>query len=120
KGDFQPSRAAENGLYVDGDVKGVASIMVGDQWVYLFALNNDRLVAYQSQPPAYSFATIGDSILKAKVVYKDHTVQVQEFYHGSSHLSQSSRKLKIPGETSEIFLFDHSGDEMKYSYSSHE
>ncbi len=114
KGGFQPSRAAENGLYIDGDVKGVASIMVGDQLVYLFALNNDRLVAYQSQNPAYSFATIGDSILKANVVYKDRTVQVQEFYHGSSHLSQSSRRLKIPGETSEIFLFDYAGHETRY------
>ncbi len=116
-GNFSPVRAMESGLFVDGDVKGAVTIHLGDQRVYLFARNSDRLSAWGVRTTGYDLIDMDESILKAKVIYPDGNTKLHEFYHGSSYLSQSSRTLKIHGETEEILLYDHSGNERSILYS---
>ncbi|WP_185154388.1 VCBS repeat-containing protein [Fulvivirga sp. M361] len=114
KGNFEALKANKSRFFVNGDAKGATMLHIGEERVYLFARNSGHLSAYQALNTTDNYITVEDDILKAKVACRDGMTKIYEFYHGSSYLSQSSRRLKIRGDIKGIRFYDHSGNEKKH------
>jgi hypothetical protein len=111
KGKFTPMLPINTGLLIDKNAKGVASIQVKNQQVYLFSNNNGPLQAYQYSPTMKKIEplNIPAHIFKAIITFNDSSQRVQEFYYGSSYLSQSSRKFPLFGNEVLINFYDYKG-----------
>jgi hypothetical protein len=109
KGHFTYIDCRNTGFMVDQDAKGLAMLVTpnGSQLV-LAGINNGKLTVhrtrvsgkYYSPSSADAFATIK---LKNGRQYK------HEFYFGSTYLSNSSRKLRLPAQATEIIVHTFSG-----------
>jgi len=112
-GDFSSTQPINTGLLVDKNAKGAASIQVKGQTVYLFANNDGPLQAYRYDDlkQETKFMNIPTNIFKANITYNDSTQRVQEFYVGSSYLSQSGRKILLYSNEESIDLFNFQGEE---------
>ncbi len=111
KGGFTAILPVSSGLAVQGNAKGAASVQHQGHWVYLFANNSGPLQAYTTSfsPDSETLVSLPDNILKATIVFEDSTQQLQEFYYGSSYLSQSGRNLVLTGKEVRVDLFDFVG-----------
>lgn len=111
KGDLEPVSNADIGLFVDGDNRGSASLVIGCQTTALFGRNSGQLKAYTTDilEKEHTFFDVPSETLKAKIIASDGTERWHEFYYGSSYLSQSSRKIKLYGNEQQIDLYDFVG-----------
>ena len=87
-----------------------------DGAIYLFANHNGPLLAYAPpRAPATqgqkAFLSVPSSTFKAKITDQDSSHRWQEFYYGSSYLSQQSRTLLLTGKEARIVLVDFTGIE---------
>ncbi|WKN43726.1 VCBS repeat-containing protein [Tunicatimonas pelagia] len=112
-GNFTAVAPTTSGLVVPGNARGVATLQLGNQWAYLFAKNSDSLQVYSTAHASSpkNFVTIPLNALKATVTFADSSQWVQEFYYGSSYLSQSSRKLPLSGQETEVRVTYFDGKE---------
>ncbi len=114
KGNFTPVSLQKSGFFVPGDAKGLATVHT--------AKNEDIIVATQNQDSLLSFrktASYQNNIVKwislrsddfcADVTYKNGTKRHQEFYYGSTYLSQSSRKLPAEKDAIKIIITNFKG-----------
>ncbi|WPP49210.1 VCBS repeat-containing protein [Catalinimonas niigatensis] len=113
KGGFIPTLPINSGLMIDKNSRGVASIHVKGQQIYLFANNSGPLQAYKSNLETQNiyYLNIPGDIFKAKITYQDSSQRVQEFYYGNSYLSQSSRTLPLNSNEIKVSLYDFKGEE---------
>lgn len=113
RGNFTAISPSASGLGVEGNSKGVAMLQQKDQRVYLFANNSGPLQAYKMRQAQgdEKLISIPADILKVKITFQDSTQRMQEFYYGSSYLSQSSRSLSLTGQEVEITLYDFKGQQ---------
>lgn len=116
KGGFSTISAAQNGLFADGDIKGTSTIEVGDNMVYPFARNMEKLSAYEHQEPEQNIISVADHIIRAKIIYRDGISGIHEFHYGSSYLFQSSRKMQINKDMETVIFYDQAGNEEKRTY----
>lgn len=98
-----------SGLEINGNVRGAVSIQNNGRQTYVFGRNSDSLKAYVVDNGKNAFLNILPNIAKASIQYKDGAERIQEFYYGSSYLSQSSRILTLNGNESRIVLYDFFG-----------
>jgi len=112
-GDFTFVDHTTSGFFVDGDAKGLADVQVGaGRSLVLATQNSDSLRAFQHASDASPHRTVPLQPLDryAILTFRDGTTRHQEFYHGSSYLSQSSRFLRIPAGLEEATIHDSQGD----------
>ncbi len=112
KGDgmFVPISSEEDGLQVDGQVRGVISLRVKDRETYIFGRNSATAKAYViNSIKNGSILSVAPNTAKAIITFKNGKERLHEFYYGSSYLSQSSRHLKLYGSEKKIVLYDFSG-----------
>lgn len=114
KGEFKVISAMESGLRITGDSRGAIALKIKDRQAYFFGRNSDSLKAYmlEIQSNGNSFIDVLPNMAKANITYKDGTERLQEFYYGSSYLSQSSRTLLLNGNESKIVFYDFLGKEV--------
>ncbi len=115
-GGFTALSSAESALRIDGDSRGSARLQMKDRVVYLFANHNGPLLAYAApRAPAAqgqkAFLSVPSNTFKAKITDQDSSHRWQEFYYGSSYLSQQSRTLPLTGKEARIVLVDFKGTE---------
>ncbi len=114
KGNFTPVSLQKSGFFVPGDGKALATLHT--------AKNEDILIATQNADSLVSFqktASYNKNIMKwiplrsddfcADITYKNGTKRHQEFYYGSTYLSQSSRKLPVEKEVIKIIITNYKG-----------
>jgi hypothetical protein len=111
QGRFTAISPNASGLAISGNSKGAAKVQHQGQWIYLFANNSGPLQAYatQSSSARTTLVSIPDTVLKATIVFKDNSQRLQEFYYGSSYLSQSGRNLLLTGKEARVNLYDFAG-----------
>ncbi|RTE54184.1 RNA-binding protein [Arenibacter aquaticus] len=114
KGHFKSVPSRESGLWLNGDNRGAVSIKVNDRQAYLFGRNSNGPKVYVSevQPTKGTFMDVLPNVAKAIITYKDGKIRLQEFYYGSSYLSQSSRTLFLYGEEDKVVFYDYLGNEV--------
>lgn len=111
-GNFIFESNGTNGFTVDSDAKGAAILVdVSLSPVYLITSNNDRLKAFRStQVFSGKVVKVRADDAYATIQYKNGKIRKQEFYYGSTYLSQSSRMLKIAEDVVSVNFYDFKGN----------
>ncbi len=113
-GDFKAVSSSKSGLSINKNSRGAAEIEIDGKLTYLFGNNKDSLKGYvidRTTTQNIRQLDIPQKTVKARIMNKDGTERIQEFYFGSSYLSQSKRTLVINGREEKIILYDFFGNE---------
>jgi len=110
RGGFTPLSIMQSGIYLPGDGKALVTLM-GTKGNYLVAASQNRgplqLFALQLNK---TMLPIKPDDISAMIYFKNGMVQKEEFYFGSSFLSQSARHCSIqPGLVDHVVITNSSG-----------
>lgn len=110
KGGFTDAGYARSGFFVDGDAKGAAELMIdGRRSLILVAQNNDSLRVFASEHEERRNVRLAPLDAYAVVTLADGSRRREEFYYGSTYLSQSSRCLEVPANATRAEIYDYAG-----------
>ncbi len=122
RGGFQTQRTANSGFFVDGDAKGIATVR-GADGASLVAVTQNRDSLHLFAPSAG--ATPPGRVIRlepddawAEIQRVDGTTYRQEFYYGSTYLSQSSRTLVISEKVTSVVIHRFDGSEREVAVNS--
>jgi len=109
KGGFVPVSIANSGVYLPGNGKALVKLR-GAANNYLMAASEHLgpLRVFQLNTKASIFK-VNDTDQSAVITYKDGRHTKQEFYYGSSFLSQSSRFILIDDKVAQVSIKNNSG-----------
>ena len=109
KGNFVSVNVQQSGFVVDKDAKGLSKLILGDgREVILAGVNNDKLKA-QLVNGAKKYFKAAQEDSYAIVKLKNGKTYRQEFYYGSTYLSQSSRSLGFSDKIVSFEVYNFSG-----------
>jgi hypothetical protein len=108
-GGFAPLSMLQSGIYIPGNGKALVKLR-GASGKYLVAAsqNKDVLKMYQLRRMTRSIP-VDPADVNALIRYKDGRIQKEEFYYGSSFLSQSARFLQVDTTMSSVTITDSRG-----------
>jgi hypothetical protein len=113
QGDF---KVKENGFRIEGDSKGFAEILRGNNSpIVLAALNNDSLIAVECLAPGKGLRILranDDDVLAIIQLDNGKTIR-QEFYYGSGYLSGTGRYLRLPNNVKSVEVYNYKGVKRK-------
>lgn len=113
KGNFTRVSNGKKGFFVDADCKSLSSVLMGNNNVaHLVGRNADSLKVFTSTQPSDTkkIKVLADDRY-ALVHYPNGKIVKEEFYYGSTYLSQSSRILEIPKKADKILIFNTKGEQ---------
>jgi hypothetical protein len=116
KGNFISVKVSNSGFFVDKDAKALAQIKLASNRLALIATaNRDSLKVFESPE------SVTGKIIKilpddafAEFAFANGKIRRQEFYYGSSYLSQSSRVLEIPKQAKSVYIVKVNGSRRSY------
>jgi hypothetical protein len=109
KGDFSPLSIARSGIYLPGDGKALVKLKgAADNYLLAASEHLGPLRIFQLNAHV-SMLKISDTDQSAVITYKNGSNTKQEFYYGSSFLSQSSRSILISEKVAQVSIKDYSG-----------
>jgi hypothetical protein len=111
KGDFKSVENREAGFSVKGNGKSLVKLFNRRSGVnFLAAQNRDSLKVFDMTKKSDGVIFIpGSTDTHAELHFQDGSKSKVEFYYGSGYLSQSSRRIQIPGTVTEFIVFDSKG-----------
>lgn len=115
KGNFTPIATHSSGFFVEGDAKGMAELTLADGDVLvLSAVNSGKLKSFvlnnnQTTTALSKHVRLEPMDAFVEITFTDGKKRRQEYYYGSTYLSQSSRVLSIPAHTSKITITNYAG-----------
>jgi hypothetical protein len=111
KGGFAAVAAKAAGFSVRGDAKAMARLVTQDEKpLVLVSVNADSLKVFREQEALpYHIIYTEPSDAFADLHFKDGKKRREEFYYGSTYLSQSTRALIGSRELKEVFITDFKG-----------
>lgn len=115
KGGFTPLTIQQSGIYIPGNGRALVK-MTGSKGNYLVAAsqNKDYLKVFELSTKKKIIKINPDDRL-AIIHFKDGKIQKEEFYYGSSFLSQSSRFISASENVSFVEITDYAGKSRKIS-----
>ncbi len=113
KGDFKSLSHQKSGFFVDGDGKGLISLLTENgNTLYIVSENNDSLKAFKHKDLVYNqIIEPGPSVSYMILTYDDGYTEKRELYYGSGYLSQSTRKVKLSDNVKSVTFFNFRGEE---------
>jgi len=110
-GQFRYMSGAASGLYVDGDAKAIAELVLDDTHsLVLVTQNDDSLKVFaQSRRGRTRNVPVGALDAYAVLTLANGTTRTQELYYGSGYLSQSPRFLRVPERVTRVTVYDSRG-----------
>ena len=112
KNNFKPLTIQESGLFIPGDGKGLAQLIVGDRYTLAATQNKGSLKLFGLQKN-YRVIRFNKDDVKAVLYLKSGRSRVHEIYHGDSFLSNSARVLVANGSVTSIEVLDKNGAKRK-------
>lgn len=112
KGNFIPVELSKSGWFIPGDGKGLAELR-GKQGesIFLATQNQDSLKIFsQKQTTSGNIIRLQPMDAWAEITMHDGRKRKQEFYYGSTYLSQSTRKVYINDQVSSVRIYDFAGN----------
>jgi len=105
-GNFTAQTILRSGLFIPGDAKALIKLK-GPNNDYLLAASQNRgpLKIFKLKKGIRSIP-LQPSDIRAEIKYKNGNIQKQEFYYGSSFLSQSARLLSIDSNVVSVTIYD--------------
>ncbi|HJP61835.1 MAG TPA: VCBS repeat-containing protein, partial [Mucilaginibacter sp.] len=109
KGGFKPMSIAKSGIYIPGNGKALVKLRDNKGNLLLAASQHeDFMKVFQlNSGPNIILPAANDSY--ALITYKNGQTEKQEFYYGSSFLSQSARFIHMSSQVTGITFFDNKG-----------
>ncbi|MGN6394146.1 MAG: VCBS repeat-containing protein [Mucilaginibacter sp.] len=109
KGNFKPLSIMQSGIYIPGNGKALVKLRDKNGNILLAASQHkDSLKIFKLNKQAKTIeAKPGDAY--ALIKYKNGSIIKQEFYYGSSFLSQSGRFIKVDDNMASIMIYDNKG-----------
>ncbi|AYL95099.1 VCBS repeat-containing protein [Mucilaginibacter celer] len=109
KGGFKSLSILQSGICIPGDGKALVKLQGKDNWYYLSASQrNGNLKLLKLNKPAKTIR-VEPQDAYAEVYSKNGSVTRQEFYYGSSFLSQSARFLKVGTDMQKVKIVSNNG-----------
>ena len=109
-GNLLPEPMENTGFYVDGDAKGLAKLLTHDGRILTIAtINSERPRIFLNNKSGNHYR-IGPNDMHATIALKNGKTYKEEFRHGSTYLSQSSRYLSIPRNAESITITNYRGE----------
>jgi len=116
KGGFSPLSILQSGIYIPGNGKAL---------VKLLSASGDYLIAASQRKEALKLFRLKKKVrtikinpddISAIIKYKNGGIKKEEFYYGSSFLSQSSRFIAIGRDMAEVQITNSKGIRRKISF----
>ena len=109
KGAFVPLSILQSGIYIPGNGKALVKLQ-SSSGNYLLAAsqNRDALKVFQLKRKVSSLK-LQPSDISAEIKFKNGKTQKQEFYYGSSFLSQSARFLTVDQNATSVTIKNNTG-----------
>jgi enediyne biosynthesis protein E4 len=111
KGNFVSVPVTTSGFFVDTDAKGFAELnLSNNKSLFIVTANQDSVQLFDrnDSPPAKKL-TIEKNDSYAELTFKNGSHRKQEFYFGSSYLSQSTRTFSVTVAVDEIVIVNVKG-----------
>ena len=109
KGGFTPSSIANSGIYLPGNGKALVKLRgAANNYLLAASEHSGPLQVLQLNAKA-SLLKINDTDQSAIIYYKNGSATKQEFYYGSSFLSQSSRFILVNDKIAQISIKNYAG-----------
>ena len=110
QGDFKAVVPTESGFFADGDAKGIAGVVLDpEQALVLVSQNNDSLLVFGTSRPDVRYVPLQPLDRYAIITSTSGTTWRQEFYYGTTYLSQSSRFLALLESVEKAVIYDGKG-----------
>ena len=108
-GRFSYVNYTKSGFFVDGDAKGLAEVATGGTTSLVLATQNSGpLKAFSSR--SRHAVPLRPLDRYALLTFEDGSTRKEEFFYGSTYLSQSSRVLWIPAGVAKIIISGSNGN----------
>ena len=109
KGNFAPLSILQSGIYIPGNAKGLVKLR-SSSGKYLIACSENKgpLKLFELKRKVSTVNLRPDDV-SAEIKLKNGKVQKEEFYYGSSFLSQSARFLNVGDNAISITVFNGKG-----------
>jgi hypothetical protein len=109
KGNFAAQSILQSGIYIPGNGKALIKLR-GNNGKYLVAAAQNRasLKIFELKRKL-TFIPLEPTDISAEIKYKNGTMQRQEFYYGSSFLSQSARFVSVDDNVVSVKIKNSSG-----------
>jgi len=109
KGNFKPLTIEQSGIYIPGDGKALVKLR-GAKGDYLLAAtqNRDVMKIFELKRPVRT-VKLQPLDMYAIIKYKDGKTSKEEFYNGTSFLSQSGRFFNIDNTMESVKITDTYG-----------
>jgi hypothetical protein len=112
-GNFKSVTPEASGFYADRDAKGMA-MLTGESGSRLLLIgNNSQTMGTYVATRTQKTIPVQKNDTYARIETRDGTIYKQEFYYGSTYLSQSSRQLSVGDDAVLVEIFDQKGNGRK-------
>jgi hypothetical protein len=113
KGNFAPQTITESGIYIPGNGKGLAALRgAGNRYLIAASQNRGPLKIFALRKNS-NFISLSPDDDIAEMTYKNGNSRRQEFYYGSSFLSQSARFFKPGDSITSLVIYSNDGKTRK-------
>jgi len=116
KGDFFPVPSRESGFFADGDVKGMAELVMNDgSSLVLVGQNSGYLKVFRNEGTKLKVIRLRNDDVTADLTFESGETEHREFFYGSGYLSESSRAIRVPAGVISVTINNFKGESRKLS-----
>lgn len=108
KGNFSPLSILESGIYIPGNGKGAVQMRLKSKLAIVVSQNRGPVKIFQTRLAITTVPLLPDDKY-AMIEYKDGKTRREEFYYGTSFLSQSGRYVTITPGIKQITIINNKG-----------
>ena len=113
KGNFIPQSILESGIYIPGNGKALVKLRsVNGKYLLAAGQNRGPLKVFELKKQS-RFISLQPHDVSVELLFKNGKKQRQEFYYGSSFLSQSARFLKVDDNVKSLTIAESNGKTRK-------
>src|SRR5258705_601841 len=116
KGNFIPQSILESGIFIPGNGKALIKLRTKDGNYLLAAGQNRGPLKIFELKKSSRHISLQTGDVSVELLFKDGRKQRQEFYYGSSFLSQSARFLRIGDSVESAVVADYIGKTRRLSF----
>lgn len=109
KGNFKPMSILNSGIYIPENGKALVKLLDNKGNLIIAASQNKGPLKVFKLRRKVQHISIHPNDMNALIKYKNGTIQKEEFYYGSSFLSQSARFLIINPDMKSVIITNNSG-----------
>ena len=113
KNGFEPRSILQSGIFIPGNGKALVKLSGANNQYLLAASQNRGPLKVFRLKESQQIIQLAPMDVKATIRYKNGNVSEQEFYYGSSFLSQSGRFIRITDQMAGVEITDSKGIKRK-------